>query len=225
MTNTSDLIRVLAAHAAPVRPFQPLWRAVLWIALAVAILALVLVLHGVRTDLQERLGDPVFVLGLTGTLLTGAIAAVAAFELSLPDRPTIWAWAPVPAVVLWQSAIAYRCLSGWVSLEPSAMRAGAVAALVLIVPSLAFPMLVMLRHAAFHCRTSIAVTSALAVAGLSAAVLSLLHNVEASLILLLWNVAAPLTIVLVGRICGERMFMWGLQSIQGAKPDSGGWHR
>lgn len=105
------------------------------------------------------------------------------------------------------------------------MRAGAVAALVLIVPSLAFPMFVMLRHAAFHCRTSIVVTSALAVAGLSAAVLSLLHDVEASLILLLWNVAAPLMIVLVGHACGERMFMWGLQSIQGAKPWSGGSHR
>lgn len=220
MTSTSDLIRVLAAHAEPVRQFRPLRYAIFWIALAMAILALVLALHGVRSDLQERLGEPVFVLGLTGTFLTGTIAAVAAFELSIPDRSTIWAWAPIPAVILWQSAVAYRCLSGWVSLETSAMHVGAVSALVLIVPSLALPMLIMLRHAAFMCRTSIAWTSALAVAGLSAAVLSVLHDADASIILLLWNVAAPLMIVLVGHACGERMFMWGLESVQGAKPYS-----
>ena len=40
-------------------------------------------------------------------------AAMAAFELSLPDRRAAWALLPLPALVLWIGASGMGCLRDW----------------------------------------------------------------------------------------------------------------
>ena len=213
MITTPDLIASLAANVTPVRRLRPpLLRAGLWVGFAVVVLALFTVLHGVRTDFDERLNEPNFALGLAGALMTGILAAVAAFELSLPDRSKLWIWLSAPAVVLWASTIGYGCLTNWVSLAPGGIRLGTTArcfaTLVLTSVPLSLVLLVMLRHAALVRPTIVASSASLAVAGITATALSLFHNIDATVMVLLWNVVSAALIVLVGGTFGRRMFSW-----------------
>jgi hypothetical protein len=83
---TPDLIDALAESAVSVRPLRPpLMRAALWIMMAAAVLALLAVGHGVRTDLLARLQQGVFVVSLSATLVTGILAAIAAFKFGQPE--------------------------------------------------------------------------------------------------------------------------------------------
>lgn len=62
MRRTSDLIDSLVESTTPVRRLAPpLLRTCVWLALAVLILALLCVAHGVRPDLSMRLKQPVWV--------------------------------------------------------------------------------------------------------------------------------------------------------------------
>jgi hypothetical protein len=213
MIATPDLIASLAANAAPVRRLRPpLQRAGLWMVFAAAILVLFTVLHGVRDDLVERLREPTFAVGVAGALMTGVLAAVAAFELSLPDRSRLWLWLPAPAVVLWASTIGYGCLTNWVSVAPDGIRLGTTlrcfATLVLTSVPLSLVLLVMLRHAAHLRPTIVASSASLAVAGITATALSLFHEIDATVMVLLWNIVMAVVMVLIGGAFGRRMFSW-----------------
>ena len=62
MTQTEQLIDTLVAGATPVRRLRPpLLRALSWLALAGAILALLAIGHGVRSGLVAHLRQPIFV--------------------------------------------------------------------------------------------------------------------------------------------------------------------
>ena len=87
MITTPQLIDLLAASAKPVKRLRPpLLRTLFWLLLAALVFGLLAVGHGVRQDFAQRIAQPVFVVGLVASLATGALAAVAAFFLSLPDR-------------------------------------------------------------------------------------------------------------------------------------------
>ena len=62
----------------------------MWLVFAVFILGLLAVGHGVRADIQQRLQQPIFVLGMAASLVTGVLAAIATFMISLPDRSRLW---------------------------------------------------------------------------------------------------------------------------------------
>lgn len=213
MITTPDLIASLAANAAPVRRLRPpLLRAGLWVGFAAVVLALFTALHGVRSDFAQRLGEPNFALGMAGALITGILAAVAAFELSIPDRSKLWIWLPAPALVLWASTIGYGCFANWVGLGPDGIQLEAAlrcfATLVLTSVPLSLLLLIMLRHAALVRPTIVASSASLAVAGITATALSLFHSIDATVMVLLWNVVSAALIVLVGGTFGRRMFSW-----------------
>src|SRR3546814_15221174 len=106
---TSDLIAALARDLPPVRRLRPPFvRAACWLLLALIVLALLAISQGIRHDLAERLHEPAFALSLVSSLLTGACAALAAFQMSLPDRSRLWLLLPLPAFALWMSNIGYR---------------------------------------------------------------------------------------------------------------------
>ncbi len=127
-------------------------RASCWLLLAALVLALVAVGHGVRPDLQQRLVESTFAIGLAGALSTGILAAIAAFFVSLPDRSRWWWLPPVPAFIVWMSSIGYQCLTNWISVGPDGMQMGETvkcfATLVLTSLPLSLIMLAMLRFAA-----------------------------------------------------------------------------
>jgi len=136
--------------------------------------------EGLRPDFSQCLRDLRLLLGVGGALLTGVLAAIAAFILSLPGRSRLWVLLPLPGLELWLSTLGYQCLTDWISLEPGGVHAGEAArcfaTLVLTNLPLSLAMLVMLRHAAPLRPTTVALAGSLAVAALTAVALSLLHG-------------------------------------------------
>jgi hypothetical protein len=211
VVTTPGLIEILTAHATPVRRLRPpLLRAGIWLLAAGLILVFLASLYGLRPDLAERLRQPTFAAALAGSLLTGALAAIAAFHLSLPDRSRLWLLLPVPALVLWASSIGYGCLTDWVSIGPDGVKLGTTlecfATLVMAsVPSLVI-LLVMLRHTARLHPTTVAMMGGLASAGVAATALSLVHQLDASVMVLLWTLGASALIVALSGVLGPSLF-------------------
>jgi hypothetical protein len=210
---TPDLIEALAANLAPVHRLRPpVTRAACWLLLAALLLALLALSQGMRPDLAQRSRDPTFMLGMAGALLTGILAAVAAFMLSLPDRSRLCLLLPAPALVLWLSTIGYQCLTEWVSLEPDGIRLGETArcfaTLVLTSLPLSLAMLMMLRYAAPLRPTAATLTGSLAVAAITATALSLFHDLDATVMILMWNLGVAALFVGLGGAFGGKMFSW-----------------
>lgn len=210
MITTPNLINALAANVTPVRRLRPpLTRAMLWLLFAGVVLALLAIGHGVRPDLAQRLEQPVFIVGLSASLLTGILATIAAFMASLPDRSRRWLLLPAPALVAWVSTIGYGCLIDWVSIGPDGISFGETvrcfATLVLTSLPLAFVLLAMLRHAALLRPMTVAVTASLAVAAITATALSLFHQLDATVMILIWNLGVAALFMALGGVFGWRI--------------------
>ena len=108
------LIRDLATDLAPVRRLRPpSVRALAWLAVVVAT-AIVLSMIADLSALGHRLiAAPDMWLAVTGSALTAILAAIATFQLSLPDGRRAWALLPLPAALLWIVASGVGCLRAW----------------------------------------------------------------------------------------------------------------
>lgn len=210
MITTPDLIESLAADAAPVRRLRhPILRAACWLLLAAIVVLLIAVEHGVRADIAARLRQPVFAIGLAASALTGILAAVAAFMASLPDRARAWLLLPAPALVVWLATVSYGCLTDWVEIGPAGMEPGEAArcfaTLFLTSLPLSLTLLLMLRYAAALRSAETVMTGALAVAAIAATALSLFHDLDATVMVLVWNIGIA---VAFGGAYGRWLLAW-----------------
>ena len=210
MITTPDLINALAADATPVRRLRPpLARAGAWLTFAAVLLALLAVVHGRRPDLAEQLQRRVFVVGVLASFATGVLAAVASFLVSLPDRSRQWLLLPAPSLAVWLSTIGYGCFTDWVFIGPDGLQIGEAVrcfvTLVLTSLPLSLAMLVMLRYAAVLRPIAVALCASLSVAAMTATSLSLFHELDASIMILVWNVGTSALIVALGGTLGPKM--------------------
>jgi hypothetical protein len=186
--------------------------------------ALLAALHGVRADLAERLHQPAFVVGQLAALATGVLAAVAAFMISLPDRSRRGGLLPAPALAIWVSTIGYGCLTDWVSIGPGGVQFGETVrcftTLLLTNAPLSLALLVMLRYAALLRASAVAMTGGLAVAAITATTLSLLHRLDATAMILVWNAGIVTLIAGLGGVFGRRMFRWTASHLVPAHADA-----
>jgi hypothetical protein len=213
VTETADVIDALVERATPVRRLRPpIVRACAWMLFAALILALLAALHGVRADLVDCLHQPAFVVGQLAALATGILAAIAAFMVSLPDRSRRWLLLPAPALGLWVSTIGYGCLTDWVSIGPQGVQFGETvrcfATLLLTSVPLSLALLTMLRYAALLRASAVAVPGGLAVAAMTAMTLSLLHQLDATAMILFWNAGIVALIAGLGGVFGRGMLRW-----------------
>lgn len=213
MTTTPQLIDDLVKAAEPVRRLRPpLIRAGLWLGFAACVLGLLFVVHGLRSDIAARFSEPVFVTGMAGALATGILAAIASFRLSLPEASRRWLLLPAPALMLWLSMIGYGCLTDWVSIGPNGLRLGesarCFATLLLISIPLWIAMLAMLRHAAFLRPTMVSVMAGLAVAAMSMFALALIHDLDATIMILAWNIGVGSVIAGTCSVAGRDVLTW-----------------
>jgi len=211
--STSELIKSLAAGAEPVgRLRPPAARAAFWLVFAGAIVALLAASHGLRPDLGVRLAQTSFLTAIAASALTGVLAAIATFMLSLPDRSRLWVLLPLPALVVWVSTIGYGCLTDWVGIGPDGIRLGEAvdcfATLVLISAPLSLASLVMLRHTALLDPVRVAVMGGLAVSAIAATALSLFHTLDATVMVLMWNFGISALVVGLASVFGKKMFSW-----------------
>ena len=108
------LIHALASELRPVRRLAPPFlRALTWLA-AVAALATALACFADLGSTARRLAAvPDMWLAATGSSLTAVLAAVAAFQTSLPDRKPVWVLLPMSGLLLWVGASGLGCLRTW----------------------------------------------------------------------------------------------------------------
>ena len=209
MITTPQLITLLAGSAKPVRRLRPpLLRTTLWLLLAALVFALLAMGQGLRGDFAQRAAQPVFVIGILASLVTGILAAIAAFFISLPDRSRAWGWLPVPALLVWISTVTYGCLTNWVNIGPDGIQMGEAArcfaTLMLTSLPLSLGLHVMLRHAAWLRPTAVTVTGGLAVAAMTATALSLFHDLDATVMVLVWNLGVAALIIGMSWLLGAR---------------------
>ena len=209
MMSTPDLIDQLAAGLTPVRRLRsPMVRAAQWLLLATVVSIMLVIALGVRPDFWQCVLDQSFVLCTGASVATGVCATVAAFMLSLPDRSRAWVLLPLPAVAGWLSTIGYQCLTNWVALEPDVLSWGEAArcfsTLVVTSLPLAITILVMLRHSTPLRPVLATLTAGLAVSAITATEMSLIHNIDASIMNLVWNLGAAAAIIVASGTIGRR---------------------
>lgn len=203
------LIGKLAADLRPVRRLRPPGlRTLIWLAAVGAAgggLASVSDLGAVR----ERLAAPDMWLALAGSAAAAVLAALAAFQLSLPDRRPAWALLPLPAVLLWLGASGMGCLRGWVLPGVHSASLGDAMDCLAFILGLSVPLsallVLMLRRAATLQPGLTAAMAGLAAASAAATLLTLVHPFDASMTDLAVHVAAVLAVVAVNRAWGGRL--------------------
>jgi hypothetical protein len=216
MDRTEQLIAELSGGLVPVKRLAPpAQRATVWLIVVAAAAALfVLALssragfHNVATFVT-RLTDPKLALEVAGTLLTGVLAVIAAFQLSLPDRSPRWALLPLPTLALWIASSGYSCWRHWVTFGPDGWEAGeSVHCFVWIVGvsvPLALGLLWMLRRARPLAPLPVALMAGLGVASLSAVLLQFFHPFDVTFMDLGLHLAAVAIVASVLGVSSPRL--------------------
>nr|WP_175960209.1 NrsF family protein [Burkholderia pyrrocinia] len=213
MRPTSELIESLVADSTPVRPLRrPLWRATGWLTFAALLLLAIAVAHGLRPDLSLKLHERAFVTGIAAAAATGILAAIGAFIASVPGRSLRWLLLPSPALFVWISTIGYGCLTNWVEIGPDGLSPGETArcfaTLALTGVPLSLTLLIMLRHAARLAPVPVVMAGSVAVSAMTAVALSLYHPLDATMMILAWNVGLTIVLLIASASYGARLLRW-----------------
>ncbi|WP_369723047.1 NrsF family protein [Bradyrhizobium sp. LLZ17] len=205
---TTDLIQTLANAARPVRVIRPpLFRAGCWLLIALVVLILLVVEHGLRSDIANQLRNPSFLVGTTASCVTSALAAFSCLMASLPDRSRFWLLLPLPSLAVWMATLGYGCLTDWVSYDTGSLRMGVAfqcfATVLLISLPLSVSIFVMLRHVVRLRPALVTLAAGLAVAGMTSTAMSLLYRLDATIMNLIWNLGTAASIVLIEAIIGR----------------------
>lgn len=216
MDRTEDLILRLVGELTPVRRLRPpAVRAALWLA-AVAAFSTALIFGFGHVDIfSGRAADPKLVLEIFGIILTAVPAIIAAFALSLPDRPARWALLPLPGLLLWLASSGYSCWRHWISYEPEGWRVGESAEcflwIVIVGLSLGLALMWALRRVRPLAPLLPAATGGLGVAAIAAFLLQFFHAFDVTFMDLGLHAAGVIAVVTVmglsrGAICCS---FWG----------------
>lgn len=205
------LIRELSGDLAPVKPLAPPFlRALLWIAAVVAFAiagALTTDLHAIEHRLMAQ---PDMWLAVTGSTLTAALAAFAAFQLCLPDRSGYWALLPLPPALLWIAASGAGCLRALRIADTRAPTVSDERDCLLIIIALSVPLslllLAMLRRGHSLLPGLTTLTAGLAAASAAATLLMFFHPFDATLSDLIAHGAGVIIVVAAVRYLGGRAF-------------------
>lgn len=206
---TNALIHSLSSNLPPVRRLRPpLFRAVSWLVLAAVLIALFAMLHGgLRAQFAESLRNSTYAIAIAASLATGMLAAISAFLVSLPDRSRHWLWLPVPTLLVWLSNVGYQCFAGWVSAPPDAAVHSASSCLTAVTftsVALSLAMAAMLRHAAVLRPASVILLGSLAVSALTTFALSLFHPLDATVMILVWNLGGCILVLVLASLLNRR---------------------
>lgn len=103
-TDTPTLVAALVRDLTPVRPLRSPWIRLAGALAATGVLAgAAVALQGRASEWWRALGEPRFTIELGVELVSGVLAALVAFALSVPRAPRTWAlrWLPLGAVLAW----------------------------------------------------------------------------------------------------------------------------
>lgn len=205
------LIHGLVADLKPVRRLPPpLVRALAWVAAVAAIAIGLSSIADLDAVWQRITAAPDLWLAVIGSTSTAILAAIAAFELSLPDAPRGWAALPLPALLLWIAASGFGCLRIWIAPQTHVAALGEARDCLIFIVALSVPLsallLLMLRRACPLYPGLTAVVAGLAVAAAAASLLNFFHPYDAAATDLAVHLAAVAAVIAANRALGGRIF-------------------
>ena len=208
--STHRLVRALGADLSPVhRLAPPGLRALIWLAILGAMAVALAMVSDMGAMTSRLMAAPDTWLAAMGSLLTAVLAAMAAFELSLPDRRAAWALLPLPALVLWIGASGMGCLRDWSIAEKLPMPPGQSEHCLIYILGFSLPLslllLVMLRRG-FSFRPNLtAIVGGLACASAAATLLNFVHPYDAAATDLAVHSFAVAIVILANTVTGARI--------------------
>lgn len=207
---SEDLIPHLAAGLRPVRPaWHPAAATIVWLGVVAAVICAAVLVAGVRDDLAARLAAGFDLPQILAATATGVLAAFAAFQLALPERDGRWALLPVPAAVAWIATMGWGCMQDLVRLGPEGLRIGASMPCLVFIAGLGVPltmaMLWLARHAAWIRPGPVAALGGLSAAALASVGLSLVHYLDAAIMVLAWHGISVLLVTALAALLGPRV--------------------
>lgn len=205
------LIHGLAADLKPVRRLpSPALRALFWLAVVAALAAGLAAFADLDAMWQRLTAAPDLWLAVAGSLLTAVLAAIAAFELSLPDAPRAWAALPLPTAVLWVAASGLGCLRVWIAPNTHVASLAEARDCLIFIVSLSVPLsallVTMLRRACPLYPGLTATVAGLAVAAAAATLLNLFHPYDAAATDLAVHATAVAIVIGANRALSGRIF-------------------
>jgi len=215
---TEELIQGLARDAEPVqRLSHPGWRAMMWALASISYLTVIVAFVGVRPDIDARLQDPRFIIEVGAALLTGVMAAAAAFCAGCPGRPLWERFAPVPFLAVWLASLGEGCWRQWVQYTPDGGVELDFLCLEIIFGMSLLPAIlifVMIRRGAPIAPMSTTGLATLAATALAAAALRLFHAQDVSLMLLVWQFGSVIMLAALGFLVGRHFLRWSLPKVR-----------
>lgn len=197
---TEQLIESLSEGLQPVQPLPPpALRSLLWLSGAALAIALAVLAFANLDLFAARYAEPRRALECAAILLTGATSIVAAFHLSLPDRSSLWRFAPLPPLALWIGTSGLGCLRYGLGLGAAGERLGesphCFAFIVAVSVPLAALLFLALRRARPLQPLPVAMCAALGVAALAAFTLQFFHPFDTTVIDFAFHATAVLVVL------------------------------
>jgi hypothetical protein len=204
---TEDLISQLTLNLKPVRRLpSPLAMLGLWCLFCAGIIGAALLISGLRADFATWLLEGFDLYHIMSAALVALTAGYAAFQLALPDRDQRWALLPVPAVVGWLVTMGWGCLEDLARLGPEAMNITISYPCLSFIIGLGLPMtaaiIYLTRHAALLRPMPVAALGGLSAAAFASLGLTLVHELNAAVMVLVWHGIAVLVVTCVGALTG-----------------------
>jgi hypothetical protein len=111
MMTTDALISRLCSRLVPVHRIpSPAVLLGMWMAICAVGVGGAVLHYGLRPDLAERLSAGFLLPQILVALVTGILAAFAAFRLVHPDDDRRWAYLPLPGLLLWLLVMVGFCV-------------------------------------------------------------------------------------------------------------------
>jgi hypothetical protein len=206
-----NLIRDLGADLRPVRRLRaPALRALIWLAVVAAMALALIALSDVSAVTLRLMAAPDMWISALGSAATTVLAALAAFELLMPDRSRAWALLPMPTALIWIAATGAGCLRAWLIPNAHAATMNEEKDCLLFIVGLSVPLsallILMLRRAYPLDPGLTAIMAGLAAAAAAATLLLLFHPFDASATDLTVHTFAVGLVVMANRVLARRSF-------------------
>jgi len=211
--STDDLIRQIAGANVPVRRLPPPWvRALLWLAVACAYIAIVVLLHPHTPGITSSMFEPRLIVEWLAAFATGATAALVAFCSTIPGYDRRILWLPVVPGAVWAASLGVGCISDWLKFGaqgmalrpdwaclPPGILLGSVPLIVIL--------MMLARGAPLRPRISVALAG-VAVAGLGNAGLRFFHPGDATIMIVVWHVGVAFALTALAGLLGRMVLSW-----------------
>lgn len=215
--DSAKLMNALAAEAQPVRRLRPpLIRMLIWLVLTSLWVGFIVAFMGVRPDIAEKAMEVRWSFEQGATLMTGLMAAVAAFCAVVPGRSRWEQYLPLIPAGAWLGALVFGSYEAWLASGdllaqitpdwdcfPGIVIAGFGPAVLMV--------LMLRRGAPVAPRVSI-MLGALAATAVADFGLRLFHPQDASIMVLVWQVGTVFLLSAAAGMSGRKFLSWAERS-------------